>query len=245
MSGPRVTSGEGSKQDYETPADLISSIERRFGEIQFDLAAHRGNKKHRRYFAPQEFVEKFDPDKTNSQSLIESLVRRGAHLGEARAAVERAEAMGRETVIKVKNHDTEAHALDAFKYDWAPLSNQFHDRRHGDLPGLLWLNCEFGDVPPWARRCLEEGQRGANIVLLTPAMVGSNWYRDLIASRANVYLLNGRVMFDGKNVFPKDCMVSHFWPGASGMKFVWNWKNDEIVHAWRTTRLPGPSAYRS
>ena len=43
MSGPRVTSGTESKQDYATPDQLIGIVAKRFGPISFDLAAHFGH----------------------------------------------------------------------------------------------------------------------------------------------------------------------------------------------------------
>lgn len=228
MSGPRVTSGEDSKQDYETPDDLMASVEKRFGQVKFDLAAHRGNKKHARYFAPEVLIESFDPAKMNVELFVESMVAKGANLEKVQNAMKSLE--GRKGLVNVKNDDTEAYALNALKQDWALLSMKFKD---GDAPGLLWLNCEFGDVRTWAEKCQAEGKRGANIVLLTPAMVGSNWYRDLIAGVSDVYHMNGRVSFDGRNVYPKDTMLSHFHGKSSGRVHVWKWKENKVYHEWK------------
>ena len=135
MSGPRVTSGTESKQDYATPDQLIGIVAKRFGPISFDLAAHSGNKKHPRYFAP------------------------------------------------------------------------------------------------WADRCLSEMRDGANITLLTP-MTTANWFRDNIAGEADAYPLSGRLSFDGKNVFPKDCLVSRYSPDSNGDFFLWDWQKDVILRKW-------------
>lgn len=221
MSGPRVTSGEDSKQDYQTPNDLIESIEARFGRIKFDLAAHRLNKRHPRYFAPEEFVLKFDPSKSRYETLMKQLVGMGAKEKEAESILVSAFRQNKKCELRVRNHDPEAFAFDAFKQDWSKLS-----------ASLLWLNCEFSDIKPWAEKCAMEAARGANICLLTPAMVGANWYRDHIARKADVYYLNGRVMFDGKNVFPKDCMISHYGPNVRGDVYVWAWKTNRIAHHW-------------
>lgn len=89
------------------------------------------------------------------------------------------------------------------------------------IGGLLWLNPPFGNITPWARKCREEADLGARIAFLVPASVGSNWYRDNIHDRQRVIFLNGRICFDGKNGFPKDCMLVLFGdkPGFE----VWTW----------------------
>lgn len=43
-----------SKQDYETPNDLIVAIEGRFGKIAFDLAASESNKKAKDFFSEEQ-----------------------------------------------------------------------------------------------------------------------------------------------------------------------------------------------
>jgi hypothetical protein len=235
MSGPRVTSGEDSKQDYKTPDDFIAAVQKRFGIIQFDLAAHRQNARHERYFAPAHFTIKYDPQKTFSvDATVKKLTLCGADEKEVKVACELLLARHKKAATDVANHDKRAFGLDAFKQDWAAISRRFpsNDIVKG-FPGLLWDNCEFDDIAPWAEYHKEQGKLGANSLLLTPAAVGSNWYNNHIAGRANVYLLNGRLMFDGKNVFPKDCMLAHFWPGADGSKFIWRWKEDKIEKAWK------------
>lgn len=41
-----------SRQDYETPAAFIAAVERRFGALHCDLAAHQGNAKVGLYLGP-------------------------------------------------------------------------------------------------------------------------------------------------------------------------------------------------
>lgn len=43
MSGPRVTSGKDSEQIVCTPRELLDAVERRFGKLDFDLAATAEN----------------------------------------------------------------------------------------------------------------------------------------------------------------------------------------------------------
>ena len=103
--------------------------------------------------------------------------------------------------------------------------------------GLLWLNCEFNDIPRWTKRVMEESGKGANILSLTPASVGSVWFDTLVASYANVYLLRPRISFIPGEPYNKDCMLAHFVSPSDrdpGFPFIcaWDWKKDEITHLW-------------
>lgn len=40
----------GSKQDYQTPGNFMAAVQKRFGKVIFDLAAHAGNHQHANYF---------------------------------------------------------------------------------------------------------------------------------------------------------------------------------------------------
>jgi hypothetical protein len=131
--------------------------------------------------------------------------------------------------------DSEAYAIDSFDQDWTAISEKFRNPEDGG-PGLLWLNCEFNDIATWSKRCREEGERGASILLLTPASVGSNWFRRNIASAADVYLLNGRPSFIPGQTFNKDCIISLYGPRCDGSIHVWDWKNDQILESWN--RVP-------
>lgn len=225
--GARISTGSGSKQDYGTPVEFLTAVEKRFGRIVVDLAAHRGNNKHPRYFAPAVFEEKVERGKTDLGALLAELSCRGADPDEARAlAFEQWQRITGKGTIRIPNRDLEATALDAFAQDWATAT----------ADGIGWLNCEFSDIAPWAQK---SGQ-GGDVTLLTPASVRSVWARTHVFGKADVYLLAHRLMFDGKNVFPKDCMLSHYHPGATGRMCVWDWKADQLVHDWRvTTTLHG------
>lgn len=233
MSGPRVTSGEDSRQDYGTPADFLVVIERRFGPIQFDLAAHAANHKHARYFAPGHLIETFDPKKGSPAAISASLISAGGDRDEVELAIRTALARSLVTAdkqkISVRNHDPNAYGFDAFAHDWSAL---YKMDPNPEAPWTLFLNCEFSDCAPWAEKFLMEARRGADGVLLTPAALGSNWCRDHILGKADVYELNGRLCFDGKNVFPKDCMLTHFWPGMTGARHLWDWRRDALLYSW-------------
>ncbi len=88
---------------------------------------------------------------------------------------------------------------------------------------VCWLNPPFSNIAPWAEKCYQESQKGARILLLTPASVGSNWFRDHIHNKALVLALNGRIKFVGaKDPYPKDCMISAYNFDSIGFD-VWSW----------------------
>jgi len=98
--------------------------------------------------------------------------------------------------------------------DWASLET------------LLWLNPPFNDIAPWAAKCASEVRRGAEILFLVPASVGSEWFAEHVYQKANVYLLRGRLSFDGKSPYPKDCLLAHYTPRHE-VEFrisVWDWR---------------------
>ena len=200
LMGARVSSGPGSKQDYETPVKFMEAVVRHFGPLAFDLAARSCNAKSPHYFAP---------------------------------------CTGPEGPLPV---DPAAYAMDAFDHRWHELSkpDTWRDYPPGRR-GLLWLNCEFNDIPSWAERCRVESAMGAEILLLTPAAVGSNWFSELVAGYADVYLLKGRLSFIPGQPYNKDCMLSHYRPRATllwsekleNRKIcVWDWKCDRILYEW-------------
>lgn len=50
-TGPSIAKGK-SRQDYATPPDFLAAVERRFGRITHDLAAHSGNNVVPAYYGP-------------------------------------------------------------------------------------------------------------------------------------------------------------------------------------------------
>lgn len=169
----RVSSGKGSKQNYGTPEDfLFGPVQRRFGKVQFDLAAEPKNTKHKRFFAKPHRCKKCG-----------------------------------------------AFAHDSLEQDWASLT-----RKYG---GILWLNPPFKVLAPWMCKCRDEGQKGANVVCLVPAGVGSDWFWKYVFGTADVYFLNGRLSFDD-DPYMRDLMIVHFWSGMTGKISIWDWRTDEI-----------------
>lgn len=107
---------------------------------------------------------------------------------------------------------------DSFKEPWAHYQL--------DPKEYMWLNPPFGHIAPWAEKCMLEGRQGAQILFLTPASVGANWFRDFIYDHARVYALSGRLRFIGApDDFPKDCILSEFGPAVIPGFEVWKWKD--------------------
>lgn len=98
--------------------------------------------------------------------------------------------------------------------------------------GNLWLNPEFGDIEPYAAKCAAEaGGRLGFIFMLTPASIGTDWYRSHVKGNAFTLGLSPRIPFDGMPVnakgkvdgYPKDLMLSVFGYGLHGHD-TWRWK---------------------
>ncbi len=90
----------------------------------------------------------------------------------------------------------------------------------------LWLNPPFGHIEPWAEKCaaVAKAYHGtAYLALLVPASIGSNWFAEHVHRKAMVYALQGRLSFDGKNPYPKDCILAMF--GLTPGFAVWDWRN--------------------
>lgn len=108
-----------------------------------------------------------------------------------------------------------AEQRDALINNWA--------RHRGDL----WLNPPYAHIAPWAEKCAASApyrlvQRDRRIFFLVPAAVGSNWHAQHVDGKARVYLLNGRISFDGKGPYPKDCYLAVY--GMKPEYSVWRWR---------------------
>jgi len=105
---------------------------------------------------------------------------------------------------------------------WANLLH-FHGGRY-DHRALAWLNPPFSNITPWVELAAKARPFG-HVLVLVPAAVGANWYRDWVANFADVYSV-GRMKFVGHaNQYPKDLLLLHYW-NLSGGKFKrWEWNS--------------------
>ncbi|MGH9421206.1 MAG: DNA N-6-adenine-methyltransferase [Thermoanaerobaculia bacterium] len=66
--------------------------------------------------------------------------------------------------------------------------------KQGD--GWNWLNPEFGMIEDFAAKAWQQtNDERAKTVMLVPAGVGANWWRDFVHRKAQVLFLNGRLCF--------------------------------------------------
>lgn len=91
--------------------------------------------------------------------------------------------------------------------------------------GWAWLNPPFGDIEPWVAKAANEAEKGANIVMLVPASVGSNWWSAYVEHYSYQLFLNPRLTFVGETTpYPKDCALLLYTPlGLTGNE-CWRWK---------------------
>lgn len=119
--------------------------------------------------------------------------------------------------------------LDAAASRENAITTPFYDGSPG-LDGLVepwdsWTFCNppFGNIRPWVAKAWEEGEENCSAVLV-PAAVGSNWWKDWVHNSAHVLFLNGRLSFDGKAPYPKDCAILLYTPYCRGGYEVWSWR---------------------
>lgn len=131
--------------------------------------------------------------------------------------------------IKAFDWDLAAHAKNAICEQYISPKQDSLSVAWTSLKGWLWLNPPFADITPWAKKCAEEAPLGCRIALLTPASVGSAWFRDYVHGRARVLFLGPkRLSFDGINGYPKDLILSIYasaGPPPPGYE-PWNWAED-------------------
>lgn len=100
------------------------------------------------------------------------------------------------------------------------LGTAWHELAPGEW---LWLNPPFGDIESFARKAALESSMGARILMLVPASVGTEWFRQHALGKAMVLALNPRMSFDGKCPYPKDLMLLVYSHGIHGFD-QWRWK---------------------
>ena len=107
----------------------------------------------------------------------------------------------------------------ALTKDWHIISN-IHQH---ETPAYLWLNPPFRDFTPWAKKCREESEKGAKILMLAISS-STGWWRKYAEGHCLTLLLDERIKFIGcKQPYPKDLMLLVWGTGMHGVAH-WNWK---------------------
>jgi hypothetical protein len=97
--------------------------------------------------------------------------------------------------------------------------------------GLGWLNPPFGLADHFAARCHREalpfGPRrdgGAEILLLVPAAVCTEWFTAHVYLRSRVFFLRPRITFVGEKAgYPMGLILAHFSPKVTPGFETWRW----------------------
>ncbi len=91
--------------------------------------------------------------------------------------------------------------------------------------GWGFCNPPFSNLAPWVAKGWAEIIYGAQTVMLVPASVGSNWWRDSVDRCAHVLFLTPRVTFVGhKTAYPKDIAILLYTSYIFGGYEVFSWK---------------------
>lgn len=108
---------------------------------------------------------------------------------------------------------------DALKQSWT-----FHFNA-----GWSWLNPPYENIGPWVEKAWNESRKGAQVAMLIPASVGSNYWAKWVDGKAYVTFLNGRVRFVGHPTgFPKDLVLLLYTPYLMGGSCIWRWKGGPL-----------------
>ena len=87
-----------------------------------------------------------------------------------------------------------------------------------------WLNPPYSDITPWVEKAYQEARKDAQIAMLIPASVGSNWWADFVHRRCYVLFPSPRLQFVGTTApYPKDCALLLYGCGTIGYD-TWRWK---------------------
>ena len=97
--------------------------------------------------------------------------------------------------------------------------------------GIAWLNPPFGMIRHFAARCRREsipfGPRrdgGAEILMLGPAAVCTEWFTEHVYLKAHVYFVRPRIVFVGQETgFPMGLILVHFGPKVVAGFTSWRW----------------------
>lgn len=91
---------------------------------------------------------------------------------------------------------------------------------------MCWLNPPYANIGAWVKKAAQSPQ--CHTLMLVPASVGTNWYRDWVFPYAATIVLNGRLTFVGhEHPYPKDLMLLHYAHGFGAASFsLWRWQDD-------------------
>lgn len=101
--------------------------------------------------------------------------------------------------------------------------------------GWNWCNPPFANIYDWVAKANAESAVGAHSVVLIPASVGSDWWRECVEPFAYIVFLHGRLTFGGTPInpktgkpdpYPKDCALLFYTPWGFRGSEIWSWRRD-------------------
>lgn len=95
----------------------------------------------------------------------------------------------------------------------------------------FWLNPPYAHLSPWFRKCVEQQRRltTGSFIVLVPASVGSDWFRQYVWNQASVYFLDGRICFIPNEPYPKDLMICLYRNVRRKVSMnIWEWQKNII-----------------
>ena len=73
---------------------------------------------------------------------------------------------------------------------------------------IVFCNPPYNEMAKWAKKCYEEFQQGATVVMLVPARTDTRWFHDWIYHKAELRFIRGRLRFgNSKSNAPFPSMV--------------------------------------
>lgn len=97
-----------------------------------------------------------------------------------------------------------------------------------DGKGWSFCNPPYADITPWVEKAFfEMMDEGANVAMLVPASVGSNWWANWVHNVAHTLFLNGRITFEGAtDPYPRDLAILLYSPMMNGSYGIWRWSEE-------------------
>ena len=92
--------------------------------------------------------------------------------------------------------------------------------------GLNWLNPPYKEIGKWVKKAHLETERNpqCRVIMLIPASVSTNWYRDYVQGKALCVPIRRPKFVGQKNVIAKDMMLVVYGEPRVGWSPQWNWK---------------------
>ena len=99
--------------------------------------------------------------------------------------------------------------------------------RPWNVGGWAFCNPPYKHIEPWVEKAVGESENGAQIAMLLPAGVGSNWWNYFVHDLAHVLFLNGRITFVGKeDCYPKDSAILLYTHYIHSGYETWTWRDE-------------------